>query len=79
MLIDGEQHTHDFQNKDDIDHMKVEVVHMVDQTLIPPIQYAYMRSRNRSTVFEPQDEALYQEGPSHQIFEHNARATLEEV
>lgn len=29
-LIDKEQQTHDFQNDEDIDHMQVEVVCMVD-------------------------------------------------
>lgn len=37
LLIDGKQHTHYFQNEDDIDHMEVEVICMVDQTHDPPI------------------------------------------
>lgn len=43
-LIDGEQHPCDFQNENDIDHMEVEVVRMVDQINDPLIQYVYMRS-----------------------------------
>lgn len=41
LLINREQHTHEFQNEDDIDHREVEVVLMVDQTLDPPIQYIH--------------------------------------
>lgn len=53
LLIDEEQHSRDFQNENNIDHMKVEVVHMVDQIPDLLIQYIYTCSQNWSVVSEP--------------------------
>lgn len=61
LSIDEERHSNDFQNDEDIDHMEVEVIFMVDQTPYPPIQYIYMCSRNMSVDSESRDEELHQE------------------
>lgn len=58
--IDQKQHTHEFQNDEDNNYMKVKVVQMANQTSYQPSQYVYARSWNKSSTSKPQNEELHQ-------------------
>lgn len=58
-MIDEEQQAHEFQSDENNDHVEIEVVHMVNQTHDPLIQYIYTSSRNKSATSEPREEELH--------------------